>query len=222
MSDIRVFLADDHSLFRNGIASLLKSRQGIEVVGEASNGAEAIEQVRKLKPDVVLMDIHMPERNGLEAVQAIKQELPDVRIVMLTVSDDDQNLFTAIKNGADGYLLKTIEPQELYEMIAKVHRGEAPISGVMANRILAELRNTKRDGASPAEEGLTTREIEILECVVRGKSNSEIAQSLDITENTVNIHLRNILEKLHLQNRIQAAIYAVHQHIVRDPYDIEP
>lgn len=218
---MRVLLADDHSLFRSGIASLLRARPGIVVVGEASDGMDAIEQARRLKPDVILMDINMPKCSGLEAVQAIKQEMPQMRIVMLTVSDDDQNLFTAIKNGANGYLLKTIEPQELYEMLAKVYQGEAPISGVMANKILNELRHMKQGGlpASQSVDELTAREIEILECVVRGESNSEIAKSLDIAENTVKIHLRNILEKLHLQNRIQAAVYAVHQHIVEDPYD---
>lgn len=223
MSNMRVLLADDHSLFRSGIASLLKAKPGIVVIGEASDGLGAIEQARKLKPDVILMDVNMPKCSGLEAVQTIKQEMPQVRIVMLTVSDDDQNLFTAIKNGANGYLLKTIEPQELYDMLAKVYQGEAPISGVIANKILNELRHVKQAGfvASQTVDELTAREIEILECVVRGESNSEIAKSLDIAENTVKIHLRNILEKLHLQNRIQAAVYAVHQHIVEDPYDAQ-
>lgn len=222
MSEVRVLLADDHSLFRSGIASLLRSRQGISVVGEASDGADAIAQARELKPDLILMDIHMPKCSGLEAVQAIKRELPQVRIVMLTVSDDDQDLFAAIRNGADGYLLKTIDPMELYDMIAKVHQGEAPISGAMAIKILHELRQMKQQGSQSSDgEELTAREVEILECVVLGQSNNAIAKSLDITENTVKIHLRNILEKLHLQNRIQAAIYAVHQRIVRDPYDIQ-
>jgi DNA-binding NarL/FixJ family response regulator len=221
MSDIRVLLADDHSLFRSGLASLLKAKPGIVVVGEASDGVDAIEQARSLKPDVILMDIHMPKCSGLDAVQTIKPELPQVRIVMLTVSDDDHDLFTAIKNGADGYLLKTIDPIDLCEMLTRVHRGEAPISGIVANKILEEFRHSRRNGRASAEtvEELTAREVEILECVVRGESNSEIAKSLDITENTVKIHLRNILEKLHMHSRIQAALYAVHRHIVRDPFD---
>lgn len=221
MTGLRILLADDHRLFRSGIASLLKSHQDLEVVGQASDGLEAIEQARRLRPDLMLMDIHMPKCSGLEAVQVIKQELPQTHIIMLTVSDDDQDLFTAIKNGADGYLLKTIDPVELYEMLARVHRGEAPISGIMANKILQEFRQLKQNGHPSSEraEELTAREVEILQCVVQGESNSEIAKSLDITENTAKIHLRNILEKLHMHSRIQAALYAVHQHIVRDPFD---
>lgn len=221
MTEMRVLLADDHSLFRNGIASLLKSRKDIQVVGEASNGVEAIEQARKLTPDVILMDISMPKCDGLQAVLTIKQEMPQVRIIILTVSDDDRNLFGAIKNGADGYLLKTIEPVELYEMLGRVHRGEAPISGVMASKILQEFRSLKQGEAHSLKqtEELSAREIEILELVVQGETNNGIANSLGITENTVKIHLRNILEKLHMQNRIQAAIYAVHQGLVRDPFE---
>jgi DNA-binding NarL/FixJ family response regulator len=220
MNELRVLLADDHSLFRKGVAALLKSRRDFEVVGEASDGLEAIERARELVPDVILMDIGMPKCNGLEAVRVIKHELPHVHIIMLTISDDDRSLFTAIKNGADGYLLKTLEPKELYEMLARVRSGEAPISGVLAGKILQEFRQMKQGGAAPPEqsEELTTREIEILELVVQGATNSEIATSLCITENTVKIHLRNILEKLHLQNRIQAAVYAVRQGLVRDPF----
>ncbi len=220
MDEMRVLLADDHSLFRNGIASLLKSRKDIQVVGEASNGEEAVEQARKHKPDVILMDISMPKCDGLQAVQTIKQEMPQVRIIILTVSDDDRNLFAAIKNGADGYLLKTIEPVELYEMLGRVYRGEAPISGVMARKILQEFRSLKQSESHlpKSAEELSAREIEILELVVRGETNSQIAKSLGIAENTVKIHLRNILEKLHMENRIQAAIYAVHQGLVRDPF----
>lgn len=220
MNEMRVLLVDDHSLFRNGIASLLKSRKDMQVVGEATDGMEAIEQARKLKPDVILMDISMPKCDGLQAVKAIKEELPQVRIIILTVSDDDRNLFAAIKNGADGYLLKTIEPVELYEMLARVHRGEAPVSGVMAHKILQEFRQLKQgeSGSSETAEALSPREIGILELVVNGETNSGIAKTLGITENTVKIHLRNILEKLHLQNRIQAAIFAVHEGIVPDPF----
>jgi DNA-binding NarL/FixJ family response regulator len=218
---LRLLLADDHRLFRDGLRTLLEKQADIQIVGETSDGPETVLAAHELKPDVILMDINMPKCTGLEAVQTVKAELPQIRIVMLTVSDDDQNLFAAIKSGADGYLLKTIEPHELYEMLGRVHQGEATISGLMANKILHEFRQMKQHGIHPeAAEELTGREVDILECVVQGESNSEIAASLDITENTVKIHLRNILEKLHLQNRIQAAVYAVHQHIVRDPYDI--
>ncbi len=213
MNKLRVLLVDDHSLFRKGVAALLSNQEDIELVGEASNGLEGIDRAREFMPDVILMDIGMPRCNGLEATRIIKQEMPHVHIIMLTVADDDRNLFAAIKNGADGYLLKRFEPQELYETLAKIQRGEAPISGVVASKILHEFRQ----GKSSSEE-LTSREIEILELVVQGKTNNEIAADLCLSENTVKIHLRNILEKLHLQNRIQAALYAVHEGLVPDPF----
>lgn len=219
MDELRILLVDDHSLFRKGIAALLSKQPGLQVVGEAMDGLEAIDQARELVPDVILMDLAMPRCNGLEATRLIKQELPNVHIIMLTVSDDNYDLFTAIKNGADGYLLKTLEPIELYDMLAKVRYREAPISGKLAARILQEFRQMKQNPHNLPEQTdeLTQREIEILELVVQGETNSEIAKALFITENTVKIHLRNILEKLHLQNRIQAAVYAVRQGLVKDP-----
>jgi DNA-binding NarL/FixJ family response regulator len=223
MDELRILLVDDHSLFRKGIGALLARQPGLHVVGEAENGFEALERVRELVPDVILMDLMMPKCNGLDATRVIKQEFPHAHIIILTVSDDDQNLFTAIKNGAEGYLLKTLEPQELYEMLSKVRQGEAPISGKLAVRILDEFREMKqRPPILPmTTDELTQREIEILECVVQGATNGEIAKALCITENTVKIHLRNILEKLHLQNRIQAAVYAVRQGLVKEPPAID-
>lgn len=219
MDELRILLVDDHSLFRKGIAALLSAQPHLHVVGEALNGSEAIDRARELVPDVILMDLTMPKCNGLEATRVIKQEFPHVHIIMLTVSDDDHDLFTAIKNGADGYLLKTLEPQELYEMLNRLQRGEAPISGKLAARILQEFRQMKHESNTLPEppDQLTQREIEILELVVQGATNGEIAEALCITENTAKIHLRNILEKLHLQNRIQAAVYAVRQGLVKDP-----
>ena len=217
MERMRILLVDDHALFRKGVAALLAARPEVEVVGEAADGIEAAARARDTMPDAILMDIRMPRCNGLEAVRQIKQEMPHVRIVMLTVSAEDRDLFAAIKSGAEGYLLKDMEPQQLYDKLDGLRRGEAPISGGLAARILTEFRSP--DKASPAapasHQNLTQREAEVLELVATGLSNGEIASRLGITENTVKIHLRNILEKLHLQNRIQAAVYAVQQGLLR-------
>ena len=212
----RIMLVDDHVLFRKGVAALLASRSDIQVVGEASDGLEAIEVARSTFPDIILMDIGMPNCNGLEATRHIKREMPHIQIVMLTVSDDDQHLFEAIKSGAQGYLLKDLEPSQLYLMIESISRGEAPLSGAIAAKILKEFTQPNQDSNQNPEiiDALTEREINILELVVEGMTNKEIASSLVISENTVKIHLRNILEKLHLQNRIQAAVYAVRQGLV--------
>lgn len=216
MEPLRILLVDDHVLFRKGIASLLAVRQDITIVGEASDGDEAVILAEQTLPDVILMDVNMPRQNGIETVKIIKREMPHIQIVMLTVSDDDNDLFEAIKSGAKGYLLKNLEPLELYGMLDRLRQGEAPISGAMAAKILREFRQpeyTQGKESQPVDE-LTTREIEVLEQVVTGASNKEIADTLHITENTVKIHLRNILEKLHVQNRIQAAVYAVRQGLV--------
>jgi len=219
MEPLRILLADDHILFRKGVAALLASQPDMQVVGEAGDGLEAIARARELMPEVILMDISMPRCSGLEAVRAIKREMPHVRIIMLTVSDDDNDLFTAIKNGAEGYLLKDLEPRQLFEMMEGVRRGEVPISGVVAARILQEFRapEERTPGRRAMREELTPREIEVLAEVVKGCTNKEIAAHLNITENTVKIHLCNILEKLHLENRIQAAVYAVREGLVEDP-----
>ncbi len=216
MKPLRILLVDDHVLFRKGIASLFASRQDMKIVGEAEDGLEAVAQTREILPDVILMDIDMPKCNGLEAVKIIKREIPQVHIVMLTVSDDDDDLFTAIKNGARGYLLKNLEPQQLFDMLEGIRQGEAPISGVIAAKILAEFKRPEPDSFDSPDEpdDLTAREIEVLEQVVTGATNKEIAERLHITENTVKIHLRNILEKLQVQNRVQAAVHAVREGLV--------
>lgn len=212
---LRILLVDDHILFRKGVAALLANRPNVQVVGEARDGLEAIEAARSLLPDIILMDIGMPRCNGLEATRTIIREMPYVSIIILTVSDDDQHLFDAIKSGAKGYLLKDLEPDRLYEMLESVSHGEAPLSGVIAAKILTEF--SRPDPASePVVDQLTTRETEILQLIAEGKTNKEIAADLVISENTVKIHLRNILEKLHLQNRIQAAVYAIRQGLVED------
>lgn len=216
---IRVLLADDHALFRKGIASILAAERGFEVVGEAGDGLEALERARELMPDVILMDIFMPGVNGLEATRRIKEALPYVKIVMLTVSEEDQNLFEAIKSGAQGYLLKKIEPQELFAMLKGVVQGDAPISRAMAAKILREFTHQARRAAPAPRPGadLSPREKEVLELVTQGKSNKEIAVALAITENTVKNHLKNILEKLHLENRVQAATFAIREGLVQRP-----
>jgi DNA-binding NarL/FixJ family response regulator len=167
-------------------------------------------------PDVILMDIGMPGCDGLEATRCIKREMPHVRIIMLTVSEDDHDLFAAIKNGAEGYLLKNLEPYQLFDMLEGLRHGQVPISGIMAAKILQEFRQPEQSLAQPVEatDELTPREMEVLELVVEGANNKEIAVALSVTENTVKIHLRNILEKLHLKNRIQAAVHAVRQGLV--------
>jgi len=202
---IRVLIVDDHQLFRRGVSSLLAGREDIEVVGEANNGAEAVERARELMPDVVLMDIKMPEMDGIAATKQLKAEMPYVRIMMLTVSETDEDLFEAIKAGASGYLLKNVDPDHLVASVLQVQRGEVPIAPTMAAKILREL-------TTPSEapiQSLTSRERQVLELLASGMANKEIAFTLKISENTVKNHLRNILEKLHLQNRVQAALYAV-------------
>lgn len=213
MEPIRVLLVDDHQLFRRGVASLLSGREDIEVVGEANNGAEAVERARELMPDVILMDIKMPRLDGIAATKQLKTEMPYVRIMMLTVSETDEDLFEAIKAGASGYLLKNVDPDYLIASVQQVQRGEVPIAPTMAAKILREL-------TAPAEttvQALTGRERQVLELLAGGLANKEIAFQLKISENTVKNHLRNILEKLHLQNRVQAALYAVRMGLTDRP-----
>jgi DNA-binding NarL/FixJ family response regulator len=211
---LRILLVDDHELFRTGLAGLLSYQEDFQIVGEASNGREALEKARELMPDVVLMDIDMPDMNGLQAARAISAEMPYIKIVMLTVSEEEEKLFEAVKSGAQGYLLKNIRTAEMLEMLRGIGAGEAPISRLMATRLLKEFarqhqnpveeRETPINPASDLDQ-LTTREREVLELVAKRASNKEIAATLSISEYTVKNHLRNILAKLHLGNRAQAA-----------------
>jgi len=190
----------------------------MEVVGEASDGSQAVEIARSVAPDVVLMDIHMPVCNGVEATRLIKAEHPEVKVVALTVSDEDQDLFEAIKSGAEGYLLKDLRPEELFDLIRGVLRGETPISPAVAGKLLSEFRRRPwRDASQTAGWDLTARELGVLQLVTEGLSNAEIAARLYIVEGTVKNHLHNILEKLHLDNRLQAATYAIREGLVEPP-----
>lgn len=213
---LRILLVDDHTLFRQGIRFGLATRDDMEVAGEAADGLEAIALARETMPDIILMDISMPRCNGLEATRQIKREIPYVKIIMLTVSDEEQDLFEAIRSGADGYLLKNLEARELFETLQIVARGHVLLSGAVAGKILKEFRERFAPESQFAKvvDPLSKREIEVLELVVAGMSNSDIAGSLVISEGTVKNHLKNILEKLHLRNRTQAAVYAVRSGLV--------
>lgn len=210
MNKTRILLADDHALLRKGLAGLLATQPDFEVIGEAGTGEEALELARELMPDLVLMDIFMPGVDGLEATRRLKEELPYVRVVVLTISEKEETLFEAVKAGAQGYLLKGIEPPELFEMLRGLSQGEAAISRGTAAKIMKEfsrLESQARGEDSPLTR-LTAREREVLSHVSQGLSNKEVAARLGISENTVRNHLRNILEKLHLKNRVQAAAFA--------------
>jgi two-component system, NarL family, nitrate/nitrite response regulator NarL len=224
MEKIRVLLVDDHVLFRKGLLGLLRLRPEFEVVGEAGDGQEALDRARESQPDLILMDINMPGIDGLEATRLIKAELPEIRLVMLTVSEDEEDLYEAIRSGAQGYLLKNLRPEALFEMLQDAVRGEAPISPGIAAKILEELGRTRvreRDEASTDSSSLTIRERQILGLVVDGASNRDIAQQLRITEGTVKNHLHHILEKLHLQNRVQITAYALRRGLV-NPKESKP
>lgn len=206
---MRVLLVDDHALFRDGVASLLRT-WGLEVVGEAADGWEAVEKARALSPDLILMDINMPKCNGLQATRLIKTELPTTSIVMLTVSEDEQDLFEAVKSGAAGYILKEVDGEEFGHLIMGISRGQVPMSRGLANKILREFVHGKGKDKHPSEH-LTDREGEVLRLLTTGATNREIAASLHISENTVNYHMKNILAKLHLRNRAQVVAYAVRE-----------
>ncbi|HEU4965191.1 MAG TPA: response regulator transcription factor [Bacilli bacterium] len=214
MKKIRILLVDDHELFRRGVRSILEEDEEFEVIGEAADGVQGLEKAHELMPDVILMDINMPRSNGLETTKRIKTELPYVKILILTVSDAEQNLYEAVKHGTQGYLLKNVDPLQLIDSVKKVAMGEAVIPGFLAVKILSEFAKGEKKDPTPAVDPLSQRELEVLRELSTGASNKEIAGKLFISENTVRNHIRNILDKLHLQNRVQAAAYAVREGIV--------
>jgi DNA-binding NarL/FixJ family response regulator len=215
MTPIRVLLADDHSIFREGLAALLVKRKDLQVVGQAKDGKEAFQKAKELKPDLVLMDIYMPGGGGLEATRRITEAFPSTKVIILTVSEEDKNLFEAIKCGAVGYLLKEIEMEELLDMLRGVSRGEAPVSRATANKILNEFaKHARKSQAEINEERLTPREQQVLELLTQGLTNKKIANQLGITEDTVKGHLKNILGKLHLANRVEAATLALKKGLI--------
>jgi DNA-binding NarL/FixJ family response regulator len=212
---MRVLLADDHALFREGLISLLQTRD-IQVVGQASDGAEAVALARELLPDAILMDLTMPGMGGLEATRIVKAELPDIKVVILTVSEADEDLFEAIRSGAHGYLVKSTPSADFFELLEALDRGEAPLSRGLAGKILRHLASGGGEAAA-----LTPREVEVVRLVAGGDTNREIATSLEISEATVKFHMSNVLAKLHLANRAQVVAFA-HLHGLAQPPPPDP
>ena len=211
MSDkIRVFITDDHQIVRRGIRQLLSTEKGIEVVGEASNGKEAVAGVEELKPNIVLMDLVMPVMDGIEAIRQIKAGNPSVQILVLTSFATDDKVFPAIKAGALGYLIKDTSPDELISAIHQVHKGEPTLHPSIAQKLLKEISHSS-DDAPVSPDPLTERELEVLKLISRGLSNQEIAETLVVSVATVYTHVSRVLDKLHLASRTQAALYALRE-----------
>jgi len=218
---IRVLIVDDHALFRRGLEMVLTEEPDIELVGEASDGAEAVEKAGQALPDVVLMDIRMPKSSGIEACRAMKEVSPSAKIVMLTISDEEEDLFEAIRAGASGYLLKDIPYDEVADVVRAVHGGQSLINPSMAAKLLTEfaaLAKHDGDGEERTQQvpppKLTDREMEVLRLVARGMNNRDIAKELFISENTVKNHVRNILEKLQIHSRMEAVMIAVREKLI--------
>lgn len=210
---IRVLIADDHHVVRRGLVFFLKTQEMIEVVGEAANGKEAVELAGKLNPDLILMDLVMPEMDGIQATKLIKSELPEIKIMMLTSFSDQEHVIPAVEAGASGYQLKDIQPDELVSSIKRVMNGEDQLHPKATSLVMKHLSSNNRQERKPLDD-LTKRELEVLKEIASGKSNKEIASSLFITEKTVKTHVSNVLAKLGLADRTQAALYAVRNQLV--------
>jgi DNA-binding NarL/FixJ family response regulator len=210
---IRILIADDHHVVRRGLAFFLRTQKDIEIVGEAANGIEAVDLARQLKPDLVLMDLVMPEMDGIEATKRIKSEMPEIKIMMLTSFSDQDHVIPALEAGASGYQLKDIQPDDLISSIRKIINGENQLHPKATSHLLAQLSHKGKEERNLLAE-LTKREVDVLGEIAKGKSNKEIATSLFITEKTVKTHVSNLLSKLELADRTQAALFAVKNHLV--------
>jgi two-component system NarL family response regulator len=212
---IRILVADDHALFRQALKAVLGDEEDLELVGEASDGEEAVAMAVELAPDVILMDVRMPKLAGIDAARQIGSELPAAKIVMLTVSDEEDDLFEAIKAGASGYLLKEVDPGEIADAVRQIHAGHSLLSPVVASKLVSEFAAmSKRADERAVRPSLTGRELGVLELAAEGLTNRQIGRRLGISENTVKNHIRNILEKLHLHSRMEAVLYAVRAELI--------
>ena len=213
MDKIGVLIVDDHAVVRQGLRTLLELHEEIEVVGEAVNGLEAVEQASQLLPDVVLMDLQMPEMDGVEATRRIRSLSPTTKVIILTSFAEDDNVFPSIKAGAHGYLLKNVSPPDLIKAIQAAHRGEVQLDPEIAKRLMDEISARP---SKPAADDLTERELDVLRLIARGLKNRDIASELVLSEKTVKTHVSNILSKLHLSDRTQAAIYALREGLAQE------
>jgi len=217
MKPIRILIVDDHTLFRSGIKLALQRHEGLEVVGEAGDGLEGIKRAKQLKPDVVLLDLHMPGIGGLEALRVLVEDVPETQVVMLTVSEDAEDLLETLRAGARGYLLKNIDTEFFLESIQRAARGESVMSPQIAHKLADSLRAPPKGGASASAVNpgkLSPREREIIVMLAHGASNKEIARVLNLSESTIKIHVQGILRKLNIAKRVQAAVYAVEHGLI--------